>query len=121
MRWFGREPAAWLQLASGLLILVSPVLALNGEMQGALNALLTAVFGFLTMVFVAREKALPLVTGLIKAAIAVALAFRLDLDPETQVALMVGIEAVAAFFLRTQVVAPVPPAPNAPLVPQTAP
>ena len=120
MRWFGREPAQWLQLASGVLILFSPVFALGIEAQGALNGFLTALFGFLTMVFVAREKAAPLVAGLIKASIAVALAFRLNLDPETQVALMVGVEAIVAFWLRTQVVAPIPADPNAPPVPQRA-
>lgn len=121
MRWFGREPAQWLQLASGVLILLSPVFALSIEVQGALNGFLTALFGFLTAVFIAREKAAPLVAGFIKASIAVALAFRLNLDPETQVALMVGVEAIVAFYLRTQVVAPIPADPNAPPVPQTAP
>lgn len=121
MRWFGREPAQWLSLLSGILILISPILGLNGEMQGAINAFLVALFGFLTAAVVAREKAAPLVAGLLKAAIAVALAFRLDLSPELQVGIMVGLEAVVAFFLRTQVVAPVPPNPGAPPVPQQAP
>lgn len=121
MRWFGREPAQWLGLLSGLLMLVSPVLHLTGEMQGAVNAFLAALFGFITMVVVSREKAAPLVAGLLKAAIAVALAFRLDLSPETQVAIMVGLEAVAAFWLRTQVVAPIPPTPDAPALAHQAP
>lgn len=106
VKWFGREPAQWLQLTSGLLIFLSPILHLTGEAQGAINAALTALFGFITALAVSREKAAPLVAGLLKALIAVALAFRLDLSPDMQVGIMVGVEAIVGFFLRTQVVAP---------------
>ena len=121
MRWLGREPAQWLQLVSGLLIFLSPVLELTAAQQGAANAALTALFGFATAVMVSREKAAPLVAGLLKALVALALAFRLDFDPETQIGIMVGLELVVAFFLRTQVVAPIPPTPDAPALAHQAP
>lgn len=110
MRIFGREPAQWLQLVSGLIIFLSPVLNLDGEQQGALNATAAAVFGIATGLAVSGEKAAPMVAGLLKALIALALAFRFDISPEMQVGAMVLVEAAVGWYLRTQVVAPVPAA-----------
>lgn len=106
--FLGREPAQWLQLAAGLIIFLSPVLHLTTEQQGALNAVVAAAFGVATGLAVSGEKAAPMVAGLLKALIALALAFRFDISPEMQVGLMVLVEAGVAWYLRTQVVAPVP-------------
>ncbi len=111
----GREPAQWLQLVSGFIIFVSPVFHLDTGQQGALNAVATAVFGVATGLAVSGEKAAPMVAGLIKALIALALAFRFDIPPEMQVGAMVLVEAAVAWYLRTQVIAPVPATPVHPV------
>lgn len=108
MTLFGREPAQWLQLASGVLVFLTPILGLSGEQNGAIIALITAAFGFATAAAVSAEKAAPAVAGLLKALIALALAFRFDISPEMQAGALVLVEAVVAWYLRTQVVAPTP-------------
>jgi nicotinamide riboside transporter PnuC len=104
--FLGREPAQWLQLASGVLVLLTPFLHLSQDLNGAILAVLTAVFGLLTALAVSKEKAAPLVAGLLKALIALALALRLNLSIEVQSGVMVFVEAGVAWYLRTQVFAP---------------
>lgn len=104
--FLGREPAQWLQLASGLLIFLTPLLGLSQEFNGAVIAVLTAAFGFATAFAVSAERAAPAVAGLLKALIALALALRFNISPEVQSGLMVLVEAGVAWYLRTQVVAP---------------
>lgn len=108
VKLFGREPAQWIQLASGVLVFLTPILGLTAEVNGAVIAVLTAIFGVATGFAVSAEKGAPMVAGLIKALIALALAFRLNIDPEIQAGLMVMVEAGVAWYLRTQVVAKVP-------------
>jgi hypothetical protein len=103
---FKREPAQWLQLASGVLVFLTPILHLTGEQNGALIAALTAAFGFATAAAVSAEKAAPFVAGLLKALIALALAWRFQVSPEIQAGSMVLVESAVAWYLRTQVVAP---------------
>lgn len=108
MKIFGREPAQWIQLASGVLVFLTPILGLTGDQNGALLALITAAFGFATAAAVSAEKAAPMVAGLLKAMIALALAFRFEFSPEMQAGSLVLVEAAVAWYLRTQVVAPAP-------------
>lgn len=110
MKLLGREPAQWLQLASGVLVFFTPLLGLTAEMNGAVMAVLTAVFGIATGLAVSGEKAAPMVAGLLKAMIALALAFKFEISPEVQAGFMVLVEAGVAWYLRTQVTAPVPAA-----------
>lgn len=104
----GREPAQWLQLASGILIFLTPVLGLTEEQNGVLMAAITAAFGLLTAWGVSEEKTAAAVAGLVKALIAVAIAFRLEISVEMQAGIMAGVEAVVGFWLRTQVTPKVP-------------
>jgi hypothetical protein len=104
--FLGREPAQWLQLASGLLIFLTPLFHLSTAFNGALIAVLTALFGALTGLAVSQERAAPFAAGLIKALIALALALRFQISPEIQAGAMVFVEAGVAWYLRTQVVAP---------------
>lgn len=108
MKLLGREPAQWIQLASGVLVFLTPILNLTADQNGAVIAVITAAFGIATGLAVSAEKAAPMVAGLLKALIALALAWRLDLSPEIQAGLLVMVEAGVAWYLRTQVVAPVP-------------
>lgn len=107
MRLLGREPAQWIQLASGVLVFLTPILGLAADQNGAVIAVITAAFGIATGLAVSAEKAAPMVAGLLKALIALALAWRLDLSPEMQAGLIVMVEAGVAWYLRTQVSAPV--------------
>lgn len=107
VKLLGREPAQWIQLASGVLVFLTPILGLTGDQNGAVLAVITAAFGVATGLAVSAEKAAPMVAGLLKAMIALALAWRLDLSPEMQAGLLVMVEAGVAWYLRTQVVAPV--------------
>jgi nicotinamide riboside transporter PnuC len=104
--FLGREPVQWVQLLSGLLVFLTPLLHLSNAVSGAILAVVTAVFGFATALAVSKEKAAPAVAGLIKGLIALALAFRLNLSAELQSGIMVFVEAGVAWYLRTQVFAP---------------
>jgi sensor c-di-GMP phosphodiesterase-like protein len=72
-------------------------------------AVITALAGLLTALSVSKEKAAPVVAGLVKALIALALALHFHLSVDVQSGIMVGVEAIVAFWLRTQVTAPVAP------------
>lgn len=104
--FLGREPAQWLQLISGVLVFLTPILHVSEEFNGAIIAVVTALFGFLTALAVSREKAAPTVAGLLKALIALALALRFHISPEVQAGAMVLVEAGVGWYLRTQVFAP---------------
>jgi hypothetical protein len=108
---FGREPAYWLALASGLIAFVSStVVPLTVEQQGVLNAVVAAVFGALTTWALKGEQLVAALVGLFKAVIAAALAFGLSLSPEVQSTAMVVVELVlTGVLVRPNVVAPVPP------------
>ena len=110
MKILGREPAQWLQLVSGILIFLTPLLHQSPDVNAAILAVVTAAFGVATGLAVSGEKAAPMVAGLIKALIALALAFHFNLTIDVQSGIMVLVEAVTAWYLRTQVIAPVPPA-----------
>lgn len=104
--FLGREPAQWLQLISGVLVFLTPILHVSANLNGAIIAVVTAIFGFLTALAVSREKAAPTVAGLLKALIALALALRFHISPEVQAGAMVLVEAGVGWYLRTQVFAP---------------
>jgi hypothetical protein len=109
---FGREPAYWLALASGLIAFISAVLfPLNTEQQGVLNAIVAAGLGVATVGFLRNEGSVAVLVGFGKAAIAVALAFGLSLSPEVQSTTMVFVELLlTGLLVRPNVVAKVPPA-----------
>jgi hypothetical protein len=110
-KWIGREAAQWPHLVGMLAVLFTPLLHLTTDQSGALIAVIVGVTGGATAVSVGGEKAAPLVAGLMKAVLAVALAIHLDFSPGAQAAVMVFVEAIVGWYLRTQVVAPVPPIP----------
>lgn len=111
VKWLGREAAQWPHLVGAVLILVIPLLNLTTDQSGAVMAVVVALTGGATALSVSGEKAAPLAAGLLKAVMALALAIHLDFSPSAQAAVMVFIEAAVAWYLRTQVVAPVPPLP----------
>lgn len=107
MNVFGREPAQLLGLLRAALVLVSAtIIPLTVDQQGAVIAVMAAVFGVIGAFAVSAEKAAPLIAGLVEAVLACALAFGASLDPGLQGAIMSFVAAGVAFYLRTQVVAP---------------
>jgi hypothetical protein len=111
-RIFGREPAYWLALASGLIALVSAaVFPLTTDQQGLLNAGVAALLGVVTAWTLKGEGLVAALVGFFKAAIAVGLAFGLSLSPDMQSTAMVVVELLlTGVLVRPNVVAPVPPA-----------
>lgn len=107
---FGREPAYWLALASGLIALVSAaVFPLTVDQQGVLNAAVAALLGIVTAWVLKGEGLVAALVGFFKAAIAVGLAFGLSLSPDVQSTAMVVVELVlTGVLVRPNVVAPVP-------------
>jgi hypothetical protein len=117
---FGREPAQWIHLISGVLIFLVPFLHLDPVINGAVLAVITAASGLVTAATVSGEQAAPLVAGLLKALFALALALHIALPDQLQAGVMIVVEGIVAWYLRTQVIAPVPP--DVPVVvPPTAP
>jgi hypothetical protein len=112
-RIFGREPAYWLALASGLVALVSAaVFPLSTDQQGVLNAAVAALVGVITAWTLKGEGLVAALVGFFKAAIAIGLAFGWSLAPEVQASFMVVIELVlTGALVRPNVVAPVPAKP----------
>jgi hypothetical protein len=107
---FGREPAYWLALASGLIALVSAaVFPLTVDQQGVLNAVVAALLGITTAWALKGEGLVAALVGFFKAAIAAGLAFGLSLSPDVQSTAMVVVELVlTGVLVRPNVVAPVP-------------
>ena len=80
---------------------------LTNDQQGTLNAAIAAGFGIATALSVAKEKAAALVAGFAQSLIALALAFGADLSPDLQSTIMTFVITGVAWYLRTQVTAPV--------------
>lgn len=109
MKIFGREPALVLAFISSTIAVMSAlVFPLTDEQQGVLNAVVVALFGFITAALLSKEKLVPALVGLIKAVIAVAISFGLHLTPEVQGVVLTFVAAAAALWYRPQVVASVP-------------
>jgi len=109
MRIFGRDPVLIMAfISSAIAVLSSLVFHLSDEQQGVLNAVVVALFGFIAAAMLARDKAVPAIVGLIKAIIAVAIAFGLHMTPEVQGLVLTLVAAGAALLVRPQVTASVP-------------
>jgi hypothetical protein len=110
-----REPAVLLTLvATGVRFLSAFVFHLSDTQQGWINAAAAAAAGLVVAVWVRREGQLPAILGFVSALLALGVAFGLHLDAEHQAVIMSFVGGVVALFIRTQVVAPVPP--NGPVV-----
>ena len=110
MKIFGREPALIMAfLSSAIAVFSAFILPLSDEQQGVLNAIVVALFGFITAALLDKEKFVPALVGLTKAVIAVAISFGLHWTPEQQGLALSLVVAAAALWYRPQVVASVPP------------
>lgn len=107
MKILGREPAVFWALVATVAQALLLLLNLDHGVQGAANAVILAVAGFLTASAISVDAALPAFTGLLKATFALVLAFGVDLPDTTQVAILAVVTAVGAFFVRQNVSAKV--------------
>jgi hypothetical protein len=107
---FGREPALLLGIISGAIALVSStVFTLTVEQQGVLNAVAAALLGLVVAIRVRGGTWAAALLALVKATIALVLAFKFALSPDTQSAIVFLTEMIVAYATR-QVVAADPPA-----------
>lgn len=110
MKWFGRDPVWYTNLFAVLVMAVTSFgLHLTIGQQGALNALALAVAGIVIAVQLRSESQLAMAVQLMKALVALGLSFGLHLSPDQQFVLVSLVTALGSGFLRTQVVATVPP------------
>lgn len=108
MKIFGRDPVLWLGLLAAFVQFVSAfIVPVSIETQGIIAAFALAAVGVIQAVVVRDGSAVPAVTGLFKAGIALGLAFGLRWSPEQQAEVMFMVQAVLSLLVREQVVAPI--------------
>ena len=109
MKIFGREPAFWL---NGFALLVAWLstwfLHLTPEIQSVVNGAALALMG-LIIAFMTGDGQIAGIIGLVKALISLGLGFGLHMGDAQQTTLISLVSFIATMFIRTQVVAPVPP------------
>lgn len=104
-----REPALIVAFVVSLVMTVCAfVFPLTVDQQGILNAVAVAVAGVVTALMVKSDQLAPAILGLVKAVLALGLAFGLGLSTANQAVIMTAAAALVAAFVRTQVTAPVP-------------
>lgn len=104
-----REPALWAALAGVAIKLIAAFwIDLTVDQQSLLNAAVAAIVGIL-ITLNTRDGLSAAILGFGQAMIALAIGFGLKLDPDDQATIMSGIALAVGMFLRTQIVAPVPP------------
>lgn len=108
-----RDPVIWTNLFAAIVMLIATFYGhLTVEQQGLLNAAAVATAGLISGWKVAVDGGLALAMGLIKAVLAVAVSFGLHWSDQQQLVFMTLVAALGAMFVRTQVVAGVPPEPS---------
>jgi hypothetical protein len=108
LKIFGRDPVLWLALVAAVVQFASAFFfPISVDTQGVISAFAVAIVGVIQAVVVRDGSAVPAITGLFKAGIALSLAFGLKLAPEQQVEIMLMVQAVLSLLVRTQVTAPV--------------
>lgn len=109
MKWFGRDPVWYTNLFAVVVMALGAFgLHLTSEQQGGLNAAMLALAGVIIAVQLRSDGQLAMAVQLVKALIALGLAFGLHLTDMQQFVLVSLVTAVGSGFLRTQVTAPVP-------------
>ncbi|HEX2551617.1 MAG TPA: hypothetical protein VHK64_08490 [Nocardioidaceae bacterium] len=104
----GRDPALYLTLFATVVRLAAAfVFHLTDGQQAVLNAAATAVAGLVVALVVRHDGQVAAVLGVAQALLALAIGFGLNVSAENQAVIMSFIGALAAAFVRTQVVAPV--------------
>lgn len=104
---FGRQPAFWLGVLQAILAFVLTLhqvaaqLHLTDERVGAIMAVLFCLLGVYEA-WLVRDTAVAALTALAKAVIALLIAFRLEVSPDTAAALIGGVAILGGLFVRSQ-------------------
>jgi len=107
---FGREPATLAAAFKAAVALFAAFfLPLSIEQQGGINALFAAVLGVVVAMAVSAEKALPLLLGLVEAAVYLGVAFGWQVPADSQALIVAFTGAVVAIWTRDRVTAPIGP------------
>jgi uncharacterized protein (DUF697 family) len=108
MRVFGREPVAILAFIAITLKLGSAYgWDLSNEQQTYIIAALACVVALVEALVLKTGAAFAAIVNLAQAALTLFLGFGLEMPAETQALWLFAVEAVAAFFLRRDVTAPI--------------
>ncbi|MGW1614430.1 hypothetical protein ACWCQZ_34315 [Streptomyces sp. NPDC002285] len=109
MKVFGREPVYLLAfVATGLKLGSAYGLDVSAEQQGAIMAVLSLLVALVNAVVLKTGAAAAAVVNLAQGALALFLAFGLELSADQQALWMAAVEAAVALVIRKEVTAPVP-------------
>lgn len=103
----GREPAVFWSLVAAVQLALLQLWPMPHAVNGALNGVVLAGAGLATAAMVSVDKVLPALVGLVQAVFAVYLAFGTPVAETTQTGVLALLAAVAGFFVRQNVEAPV--------------
>lgn len=113
MKIFGREPVYILAFIAIALKLSSAYgLGVSAEQQGAIMAVLSLIVAVATAVVLKTGAVGAAIVNLAQGALALFLAFGLEMPAETQALWMTLVEGAVALFLHREVTAPVPALPT---------
>lgn len=104
---FGRQPAFWLGVLQAILAFVLTLhqvaaqLHLTDERVGAIMAVLFALLGVYEA-WLVRDTAVAALTAAAKAVIALLIAFRLEVSPDTAAAVLGFVAIAGGLFVRSQ-------------------
>jgi hypothetical protein len=115
-RVVGRDPVFTVQTVVALVLALTLFFNWTPTVQGLVTALVVALGGVASAFLVSAEKALPLLEGVAKALLALIAGLGVDVPANVQAGVFATLAVVTAYWMRTQVVAPVPLA-AAPTVP----
>lgn len=103
MKIFGREPAAFIGLISGVLSLLLSLnlLGLTNETVGLIMGVVTAAFGVYTA-YVTKDTMLGVIVGFVNATFALVAGYGFELSPDTTAAAIAIVTVLVGFFQRTQ-------------------
>jgi hypothetical protein len=108
LKIFGRDPAAWLALIA---VLVEGGVAwgidLTDVQQARINAAATLLMGLIVAAVVARDQIIPAAASALGGILQLMVAFGVDVSQEKIATAGAVLTTVLAFWLRTQVTAPI--------------
>ena len=107
--WFGREPEALVSLIVGAVAALVALLPMNEGLAAAIAAVVAAVGGVVVAIAVKHDGVIAAIVGLAKAGMYALVIAGWNVPDTTQATVIAAITAVAALFVRQNVVARVGP------------
>lgn len=108
MKIFGRDPLAWTAALAAIVQFVSAFFVhVSVEQQGVISAAAVTIFGFIGAARLHDGTWAAAAVTVVKALIALGLAYGLHWAPEQQSTVLLAVQAILTLFVREQVTAPV--------------